>query len=115
MLGTYWRPRKVGAWFTMVHPEPELDHALLQSLRTSLGYLTAPELGFAAARRLGADALPALHEYQSIALERKFGGLSFITALIESLGDSSPLEPSTDRDRESLANRGDWADFIETT
>ena len=113
MLGTHWRPRRVGAWFTPAHPESELDQALLQSLRTSLGYLTAPDLGFAAARRLGTDALPALHEYQSIALRQNFGGLSVITAVIESLGGTSPISPSTDRDRESLWNMGTWADFIE--
>jgi hypothetical protein len=113
MLATYWRPRRVGAWFALVHREPEIDLALLESLRTSRGYLTAPDLGFAAARRLGRDALPALHEYQAIALRDELGGLSTITALIESLGDSSEIADSTDRDLESLLNRRAWAEFIE--
>jgi hypothetical protein len=114
MLGTRWRPRRVGAWFTLVHSETTLGPALLESLRTSRGYLTAPDLGFAAARRLGEEALPALHEYQSTALRDGLGGLSMITALIESLGGSSDLAPSTDEDHEALANRQTWADFIET-
>lgn len=114
MLGTHWRPRRVGAWFTLVHSDPELDEALLHSLRTSLGYLmTADDLGFVAARRLGTRALSALHDYQEIALDQRFGGLSFITALIESLGDSSELAPSTERDRDELFNRRTWAAFIE--
>jgi len=112
MLGTFWRPRRVGAWFTLVHPEPQLDQALLDSLRTSRGYLTAPDLGFAATRRLGPDALPALHEYQSVAERDDLGGLSMITALIESVGGSSKIASSTDRDRESLANRRAWAEAV---
>ena len=113
MLGTHWRPRRVGAWFTFVHTEPEVGSALLMSLRTSRGTLTAPDLGFAAVRILGVNALPALHEYQSIASRENFGGLSEITALIESLGDSSELANSLESDHESLANRRAWANFIE--
>jgi hypothetical protein len=114
MLATHWRPRRVGAWFTLVHSGHELDAPLLESLRTSQGTLTAPELGFAAARRLGSAALPALHEYQAVAARHEFGGLSEITALIEYLGDSSEIAPSNESARESVSNRHVWAYFIES-
>jgi hypothetical protein len=112
MLDSEWRPRRVGAWFSMLHPEPEIDMALTRSLETSLGYLTAPDLGFAAARRLGTDALPALHEYQTVAVRDRFGGISEMSALIESLGGRSQFVESTELDRESVANRRDWAEFM---
>jgi hypothetical protein len=115
MLGSHWRPRLVGAWFSMIHRGPWIDAPRRESLRTSIGSLTAPDLGYAAARRFGADALPDLHQYQARAARENFGGLSEISALIESLGGRSKFAESTEGDREALTNRRAWADHLTAT
>lgn len=90
-----FRSRKMGAWFTLVRTEPEVDEELRQSLLTSRGRLTAPDLGIALAQRLGSAALPVLIEYQSIGIRDGHGPLGETSALIMSLG-GTPLgdEPS---------------------
>lgn len=113
MLGSHWRPRRVGAWFSLVHPESEVTPALLESLRTSLGYLTAPILGFVAVRRVGADALPALHEYQAEAQRQNYGGVATITALIELAGGRSSLAPTGENDFRFLDHMAKWCELIQ--
>ncbi|MGX5681418.1 hypothetical protein [Schumannella luteola] len=114
MLGSQWRARRVGAWFALARVEPEVSGALKTSLTTSLGNLTAPDVAFAAARRLGNAALPALHEYQAIAAARNFGGLSTITAIIESVGGRSQWAQATDADLAALSHRETWAHYLES-
>ncbi len=113
MLSTHWRPRLVGAWFSLVRSEEEIAPALLESLRTSLGYLTAPQLGFVAVRKLGADALPALHHYQKRAHSENLGGLSTITGLIEMAGGTSEIAPTTYDSIAWLNGMATWCQLIE--
>jgi hypothetical protein len=56
LLRAAWRPRVMGAWFALVHDEPEVTGAVLTSLETSLGGLTSLNLAVAAVILAGSDA-----------------------------------------------------------
>jgi hypothetical protein len=103
LLGSDWRPRQVGAWFAIVRDEPEVLPAVLESLRTSRGSLTAPELAVAAIVLCGEEAIPALLDYQTAETERNFGRCGEISAARELLGARSPLGPASDEERARFA------------
>jgi hypothetical protein len=62
LLGSLWRPRVMGAWLAVGRTQ-RLDAALLESLETSQGSLTAPPLATVALYGLGAEAVPSLNAY----------------------------------------------------
>jgi hypothetical protein len=113
MLGAEWRQRRVAAWFTLVRRDDFIPEALPHALRTSLGSLTAPHLGFAVARRGDAGAVSALLDYQRLPIAARDGSGSMISALLEMLGEGPGLFHATDADRARVANMGRWADLIE--
>jgi hypothetical protein len=112
MLTAPWRERRVGAWFTLARDDDWSDD-LLASLATSRGDYTARDLGFAALRRVGPSAVPALLEYQKRAAEQEYSGQSAITALIETVGQQSPGVEATEADRDWVRAMNRWADSIE--
>jgi hypothetical protein len=72
LLDSGWRPRVMGAWFASARAE-RLETALLRSLETSGGSLTAPPLAAVVVRELGAKAVPS---FAAAVLER----LGFVRA-----------------------------------
>ncbi len=47
LLRGEWRPRVMGAWYSLLHDSEAVTRAVLQSLATSSGSLTAPPLAVA--------------------------------------------------------------------
>jgi hypothetical protein len=115
LLGSHWRFRRMGAWFAVVRTEPEVATAVLASLRTSLGDLTAPELAVAAVLLSGESALPAMLDYQAAELERDFGYCGAVTAAIEAIGGRSLRGPATDDERAYLERYMNFALALRTT
>lgn len=112
LLGSPWRERQVGAWLSVVRDEPEILPAVFESLRTSLGDLTAPELAAAAVLLGGEEAVPALMDYQAAEVERNFGFSSEVSAAIEFLGRTSLRGPASDSAKASFKNHLDVAKQI---
>jgi hypothetical protein len=102
LLRSDWRPRVMGAWFSPAHDVEAVRSAVLTSLETSGGYLTAPPLAAVAAVLCGNDALESLRIYRAADIAGAWGGASFIDATIEHLG--SQPEPGSE---ESLARPED--------
>ena len=102
---TEWRSRRMGAWFAVAAPTSAIRAAVLDSLRTSDGALTAPDLGVAAVVLAPGRALGALRDYQARAIAAEHGKLSDTSALIEHLGGVSTVDPPGDDDRERLRRR----------
>ena len=76
--------------------------ALLPSLETSLGTLTAPALATAAVLLAEDRALPSLRIYATQDALRQYGAGGFIAAAIEHLGaDWEQVQPA-ERDRDDL-------------
>jgi hypothetical protein len=98
-----WRSRRMGAWFSLVRPEREIPPAVLASLRTSDGYLTAADLAVAAVTLSGADAVPAIVDYQARASAERHGLVGKTSALLELLGAPDGRDLPTENDRESVA------------
>lgn len=101
LLRAEWRPRVMGAWFTAGR-EDRLRDALLHSLATSAGSLTAPPLAAVAVRGLGAAAVPALQTYLAVDLDQRHGAAAFIVAALDHLGAPPEHAAAQDRDRRAL-------------
>lgn len=78
LLASSWRPRKVGAWLALVRSEDAVRVAVMESLTTSLGLLTSPELSVAAVTLAGADARPALVAYRARHLANDWGSTDVV-------------------------------------
>ena len=85
LLASQWRPRVMGAWLASGRTR-RLEAALLRSLETSWGTLTAPPLAAVALHGLGAKAVPSLAAYLQRDLEHQLGSASFTAAVLERLG-----------------------------
>lgn len=85
LLASAWRPRVMGAWLASGRTE-RLEAALLKSLETSKGSLTAPPLATVTLHGLGAKAVPSLRTYLRQDLEHQLGSASFVAAVLERLG-----------------------------
>lgn len=94
LLRAHWRPRVMGAWFALMHNEPDVTDAVLASLETSLGDLTSPPLAVVAVVLAGSDALAALAHYAARDLENELGACEFIAAAAEHLGGSVCCAPT---------------------
>ncbi|WP_382304488.1 hypothetical protein [Herbiconiux sp. UC225_62] len=110
-----WRSRRMGAWFSLVRPEPEVGTAVLASLRTADGYLTAPDLAVVAVRLLGTEALPAIIDYQERAAVVGHGRLGRTSVLIELLGGMEVRDRPTENDRDFIAKMISVAELIEAS
>jgi hypothetical protein len=84
LLDSHWRPRVMGAWLASGRAL-RLEAALLHSLETSLGSLTAPPLATVALHGLGDRAVPSLKIYLQQDLENQWGSASFVSAVLERL------------------------------
>lgn len=85
LLASEWRPRVMGAWLACGRTQ-RLEAALLKSLETSKGSLTAPPLAAVALHGLGAKAVPSLQTYLRQDLEHQWGSASYVAAVLERLG-----------------------------
>ncbi len=85
LLASQWRPRVMGAWLASGRTQ-RLEAALLTSLETSWGTLTAPPLAAVALHGLGAKAVPSLEAYLRRDFEHQLGSASFTAAVLERLG-----------------------------
>ncbi len=102
LLGSHWRARVVGGWYSLFHDEVAVGPALLQSLETSQGALTAPGL-VAAAITMVPDAAPAsARRYLREDLTHGWGSAGLVAAGLERLGAASVGTEPTDEDRDDL-------------
>jgi len=104
LLRADWRPRAVGAWFALLHDRSAMNAAVLESLRTSAGSLTAPGLAVAAVEIAASDALESLAVYCEQDQRRDMGSCGFVAAAIEHIGSSSTACEAIDRDRDDFAS-----------
>jgi hypothetical protein len=88
LLASGWRLRVMGAWLASGRTQC-LGVALLKSLETSWGSLTAPPLATVALHGLGVAAVPSLRTYLQRDLEHRLGCASFVAAVLERL-DAAP-------------------------
>ena len=86
LLAGHWRARVMGAWLAAGRTE-RLATALLASLETSAGSLTAPPLATVALAGLGRKAAPSLQVYLRFDNENRRGSATFVAAVLERLGD----------------------------
>lgn len=103
LLLAQWRPRVMGAWYAAVRPRHEIGEALVESLRTCAGDLTAPPLITATVLVLGGDGQPALMTYASAAAKNSYlGAQGFVAAAIEEVSGSVPDRQPSEADRLQL-------------
>lgn len=92
----HWRPLVMGAWFALRHPEAEIAAAILASLTSSLGHLTAPPLAVSAVLLSGPSAMPSLVAYHGRDVAHGYGASELIEAaaghLAADAGITSPLQ-----------------------
>jgi hypothetical protein len=98
LLRGAWRPRVMGAWFSLLHDSEAVTRAVLQSLETSSGSLTAPPLAVASVLLATHEAQSALAAYVAQDVLHGWGSAAFVSAAMEHLGLQAPIELSQ-RDR----------------
>lgn len=98
LLRGEWRARVVGAWFSLLHDSDDVRQAVLRSLGTSSGSLTAPPLAVAAVLLADREAESALAEYVAQDVAHGWGSAAFVSAAMDHLGDRAPVDVSQ-RDR----------------
>jgi hypothetical protein len=92
----------MGAWFSLLHDDETVTRAVLRSLETSAGSLTAPPLAVAAVLLADPEAAKgALAEYLVQDVLHEWGSAGFVGAAMEHLAGRVHMEPS-DRDRSSF-------------
>lgn len=97
LLRSAWRPRVMGAWYALLHDDPDIPGEVLASLASSEGSLTSPPLAVAAAVLTGAGSIGALERYAAIDVVREFGACGFVAAAIEHVGGTAnACRPSAD-------------------
>jgi Family of unknown function (DUF6000) len=101
LLASHWRQRVMGAWLASGRTE-RLGPALLESLETSQGSLTAPPLAAVALHGLRARAVPSLKAYLHEDLEQRWGSASFVAAVLERLDAAPTGVEIRDQDREAV-------------
>lgn len=101
LLASEWRPRVMGAWLACGRTR-QLEAALLRSLETSWGTLTAPPLATVALHGLGAKAVSALEAYLRRDIEHRLGSAAFIAAALERLGIVPAGIAVSDQDRKAV-------------
>lgn len=111
LLAADWRPRVMGAWFAAGRAL-RLEDALLNSLQTSAGSLTAPPLTTVALHGLGVKAVPSLETYLRRDVEYQLGSASFVAAALELLGTRPADVPVSDQDRSALDEMLDVANRL---
>ena len=94
LLRGEWRPRVMGAWFSLLHDGEAVTRAVLQSLETSRGSLTAPPLAVAAVLLADHEAESALAAYVAEDVLHGWGSAAFVSAAMDHLGLRVPMELS---------------------
>lgn len=94
LLRGEWRWRVMGAWFSLLHDSEAVTQAVLRSLETSGGSLTAPPLAVAAVLLADHEAESALAAYVAEDVLHGWGSAEFVSAAMEHLGMRAPVELS---------------------
>jgi len=94
LLRGEWRPRVMGAWFSLLHDGEAVTRAVLQALETSRGSLTAPPLAVAAVLLADHEAESALAAYVAEDVLHGWGAAAFVSAAMDHLGLRVPMELS---------------------
>jgi hypothetical protein len=110
LLRAGWRARVMGAWLAAGRDGQEVAQAVLTSLKTSGGSLTAPPLAAVAVFTSGVEAVSALRTYVDVDLQRGHGSAGFIRAALEhvSAGEGPVQAP----DRDALSGMLDVAERL---
>ncbi|MGC5017107.1 hypothetical protein [Micromonospora sp. DT47] len=104
LLYDSWRPRVMGAWYSVGVGGPEVTAAVLHALATSRGALDAPPLATAAVVLAGPEAVEALEQYFAADQAKGWGASGVIAAaadhvrLHHHVATSLPLPTDADRD-----------------
>ena len=98
LLRGAWRPRVMGAWFSLLHGSEAVTRAVLQSLETSSGSLTAPPLAVASVLLANHEAQSALGAYVAQDVRHGWGSAVFVSAAMAHFRLGAPIELSQ-RDR----------------
>jgi len=101
LLALHWRPRVMGAWLASGRAS-RVEAALLESMETSHGTLTAPVLATVALHGLGKAAVRSLETYLQLDLEHHWGAASFVAAVLERLDAAPPSVTTDDEDRTNV-------------
>jgi len=105
LLGS-WRPRVMGAWYSVAHPRAELGETVRLSLTGCQGRLTALPLLVSAIAHAGADTLAAIAAYEHQDRGHHWGADGVARAAAETLSRQlsieCPLPPATDDARRSM-------------
>jgi len=109
LLRADWRPRVMGAWLSIGRTDEPVTTALLESLETSQGSLTAPPLAVAAVFNASGLALPSLLAYVEKDREHHWGAASFVDAAIAHISESSESAGIDSQARASLTQMLDVA------
>ena len=99
LLSVEWRNCVMGAWFSLLVDDVDVNAAVLEALRTSGGRFTLPPLAVAAVTLTGEQAVPPLQEYQSQDVEFDHGACGFAGAALEYLKVESSLCEVEENDR----------------
>ncbi|WP_433268400.1 DUF6000 family protein [Micromonospora vinacea] len=126
LLRDGWRPRVMGAWYSVTVAGPEVTAAVLHALTTSQGALDAPPLATAAVVLAGPEAIEALERYFAADQAEGWGASGVIAAAADHLrrhhhvATSLPAPTKTDQEtfaalldiarRLQAASRGDAVD-----
>lgn len=101
LLAGPWRPRVMGAWLAAGRAE-RLITAVLGSLETAAGFLTAPPLATVAFHGAGSKAAPSLEAYLRNDIKNGWGSASYVAAILQRLDAAPPGVAVSDQDRQAV-------------
>jgi len=102
LLQSHWRPRVMGAWFAAARTEVDFCEAVLESLDTCRGSLTAAPLAVAALVHVGPTTLQHIADYAERDAAKGWGAAGFAVAAIEHLTGAEAAGPVEENDRQRL-------------
>ncbi|WP_406076756.1 DUF6000 family protein [Micromonospora sp. NBC_00858] len=118
LLRDGWRPRVMGAWYSVGVGGPEVTAAVLHALATSQGSLDAPPLATAAVVLAGPEAIEALEQYFAADQAEGWGASGVIAAAADHVRRhhhvATPLPLPTDADEVTFAALLDIARRLQT-
>lgn len=99
LLDVEWRRCVMGAWFSLLTDDAEVNKAVLEALRKSHGAFTLPPLAVAAVTLTEESAASPLQQYQIHDVEFDYGACGFAGAALEHLNIDSDCCEIRDSDR----------------
>ncbi len=93
----------MGAWLAVRHADPTVQEALLTSIRTCAGNLTAGPLATAACLVAEDSAVPALAAYLDVDVAQDLGAGGVVAAAIERFGGVPRHGDASEKGRDDLS------------